>query len=189
MTKDTSKKVEYKVKEKISQAFELMKKDFHYKNKLQAPRLSKITISVATGRAMKQDKKKNEFVIGRLTKIVGQRAVETAAKKAIATYKTRIGDKIGVMVTLRGPRMYGFLQKLLDASLPRTKDFRGISKTSVDEIGNITFGIKEHTIFPEIRDEELKDIFGMAVTLTTTAKTKEEALKFFEIMGIPFKKD
>ena len=85
--------------------------------------------------------------------------------------------------------MYGFLQKLLDTSIPRTKDFRGLNKTSIDEMGNMTFGIKEHTIFPEIRDEELKDIFGMAITLTTTAKTKEEALKFFEIIGLPFKKD
>lgn len=188
MTKHASK-TEYKVKEKALEAFDLMKKDFHYKNKLQAPRLEKVTISIATGRAMKQDKKKNEFVIGRLTKIVGQKAVETQAKKAIASYKTRIGDKIGVMVTLRGPRMYGFLEKLLNVSLPRTKDFRGIKKESVDQIGNITFGIKEHTIFPEIRDEELKDIFGMAVTITTTAKTKAEATKFFEIIGIPFKKD
>lgn len=189
MTKDTTNKIEYKIKERISEAFDIMKKDFNYKNKLQSPRLKKITISVATGRAMKQDKKKNEFIIGRLLKIVGQKAVETEAKKAIATYKTRIGDKIGVMVTLRGPRMYGFLDKLLNVSLPRTKDFRGVSKGSVDEIGNITFGIKEHTIFPEIRDEELKDIFGMAVTLTTTAKTKKEATKFFEIIGLPFKKD
>ncbi|MBP9766079.1 MAG: 50S ribosomal protein L5 [Candidatus Pacebacteria bacterium] len=188
MTKDISKKIEYKIKEKISEAFDLMKKDFHYKNKLQSPRVSKITISIATGRAMKQDKKKNEFIIGRLLKIVGQKAVETEAKKAIATYKTRIGDKIGVMVTLRGPRMYGFLEKLLNVSLPRTKDFRGLNRTSVDEMGNISFGIKEHTIFPEIRDEELKDIFGMAITINTTAKTKDEATKFFEIIGIPFKK-
>jgi len=179
----------YNIKEKISKSFDLMKDEFAYKNKLEAPRLEKITISVATGRAMKNDKKKNEFVIDRLKKIVGQRAVETEAKKAIASFKTRIGDKIGVVVTLRGPRMYAFLEKLLNVSIPRTKDFRGLKKSSVDEIGNITFGIKEHTIFPEIRDEELKDIFGMAITLTTTAKNKKEALKFFEIIGIPFKKD
>jgi len=187
--KEESKKVEYKIREKVAGAFDLMKSEFNYTNKLQAPRITKISVSVATGRAMKQDKKKNEFVIGRLTKIVGQRAVERQAKKAIATYKTRIGDKIGVAVTLRGPRMYGFLEKLLNVSLPRTKDFRGLTKTSVDQIGNITFGIKEHTIFPEIHDEELKDIFGMAITIVTTAKTKEEATRFFEIIGLPFKKD
>ena len=184
-----TKEIKYSVKDKIAKAFDEMKGDFKYKNKLQAPRLTKITVSVATGRAMKQDKKKNEFVIGRLLKIVGQKATERQAKKAIASFKTRIGDKIGVAVTLRGPRMYGFLEKLLNVSLPRTKDFRGLKKTSVDEIGNLTFGIKDHTIFPEIRDEELKDIFGMAITLTTTAKNKEEATRFFEIIGIPFKKD
>jgi len=183
------KKVEYKVQERINKAFDEMKGEFHYKNKLQAPRLTKITISIATGRAVKQDKKKNEFIIGRLTKIAGQKGTERQAKQAIASFKTRIGDKIGVAVTLRGPRMYGFLEKLLDVSIPRTKDFRGLKKTSVDEMGNLTFGIKEHTIFPEIHDEELKDVFGMAITLTTTAKNKKEATKFFEIIGIPFKKD
>lgn len=188
MTKET-KTTEYKVKERIASAFDGMKSEFKYKNKLEAPRLQKITISVATGRAMKQDKKKNEFVIGRLTKIAGQKPVERQAKKSIASFKTRIGDKIGVAVTLRGARMYGFLEKLLDVSLPRTKDFRGLKKSSVDEMGNLTFGIKEHTIFPEIHDEELKDIFGMAITLTTTAKNKKEATSFFEILGIPFKKD
>ncbi len=184
-----TKEIKYNIKEKIIKAYDEMKADFNYKNKLQSPRLTKITVSVATGRAMKNDKKKNEFVIGRLLKIVGQKATERQAKKAIASYKTRIGDKIGVAVTLRGPRMYGFLEKLLNVSIPRTKDFRGLKKTSVDEIGNLTFGIKEHTIFPEIRDEELKDIFGMAITLTTTAKDKKEATRFFEIIGIPFKKD
>jgi len=183
-----TKRVNYKVEEKISKAFDLMKADFHYKNKLQAPRLLKISISVATGRAMKQDRKRNELVIDRLTKITGQKAVETKAKKAIASFKTRIGDKIGVAVTVRGPRMYAFLAKLLNVTLPRTKDFRGIYRKSVDSVGNLTFGVKEHTIFQEIKDEELKDVFGMSITLVTTAKSKEEATRFFEILGIPFRK-
>ena len=84
--------------------------------------------------------------------------------------------------------MYSFLEKLINVALPRTKDFRGLNRTSVDDIGNMTFGIKEHTIFPEIKDEELKDVFGMAITMVTTAKSKEEATKFFEIIGVPFKK-
>lgn len=184
-----SKKIEYNVNKEIAKAFDLMKGEFNYKNKLQAPRLLKITVSVATGRAIKQDKKRNEFIIGRLLKILGQKAVERQAKKAIASFKTRIGDKIGVSATLRGPKMYGFLERLLSTSLPRTKDFRGLKASSVDDMGNLTFGIKEHTIFPEIRDEELKDIFGMAITLTTTAKNKKEATRFFEIMGVPFKKE
>ena len=187
--KNTNVATKYNIQKVAETAFDLMKKDFNYKNKLQAPRLNKISISVATGRAIKNDKKRNEFIIGRIQKFTGQKAVETIAKKAIATFKTRIGDKIGVLVTLRGPRMYAFLEKLLNTSLPRTKDFRGLKSSSIDEMGNFTFGIKEHTIFPEIRDEELKDIFGMAITLTTTAKNKKEAKRFLEILGIPFKKD
>jgi large subunit ribosomal protein L5 len=184
----TNKKTNYKVEEKISKAFEMMKSEFNYTNTLQAPRLTKISVSVATGRMIKADRKRNEFIIDRLTKIVGQKATERQAKKSIATFKTRTGDKIGVAVTLRGPRMYAFLEKLLNVSLPRTKDFRGIERKSVDAIGNMTFGIKEHTIFPEIKDEELKDVFGMAITLVTTAKTKNEATRFLEIIGLPFKK-
>ncbi len=176
------------VKEKQELAFEKLAKQFGYKNKLAAPRLVKVSISVATGTAMKKDKKRNDLVIDRLTKITGQRGTVRQAKQAVASFKTRIGDPIGVAVTLRGARMFGFLDKLLNVSLPRTKDWRGVSRTSVDNIGNITFGIKEHTIFPEIKDEELKDIFGMAVTLGTTATTKEEATAFFELIGIPFKK-
>jgi large subunit ribosomal protein L5 len=138
---------------------------------------------------VKRDKNKNDLVMDRLAKITGQKPSIRQAKKAVASFKTRIGDKIGVAVTLRGPSMYGFLDKLFDVSLPRTKDFRGINRTSVDAIGNITFGVKEHTIFPEIHDEEIKDVFGMAITLVTTAKTKEEAIKFLSLVGVPFKKE
>ena len=176
------------VKEKQKLAFEKLAKEFGYKNILAAPRLVKISVSVATGTGMKKDKKRNDLVIDRLTKITGQRPTLRKAKQAVASFKTRIGDPIGVAVTLRGARMFGFLDKVLNVSLPRTKDFRGINRTSVDNIGNLTFGIKEHTIFPEIHDEELKDVFGMAITLGTTAKTKDEATKFFELIGVPFKK-
>jgi large subunit ribosomal protein L5 len=155
---------------------------------MAAPRLTKVTVSVATGSAMKKDRKRNDIVLDRLMKITGQKATLRKAKMSVASFKTREGDQIGVAVTLRGARMFGFLDKVFNVALPRTKDFRGLNRTSVDNIGNMTFGIKEHTIFPEIKDEELKDIFGMAVTLVTTAKTKEEATKFFELIGIPFKK-
>lgn len=176
------------VKEKQEASFDVLAKQFGYKNKLAAPRLVKVTVSVATGTAMKKDRKRNDLVIDRLTKITGQRPTLRKAKQAVASFKTRIGDPIGVAVTLRGARMFGFLDKVLNVSLPRTKDFRGLNRTSVDAIGNMTFGIKEHTIFPEIKDEELKDVFGMAITLGTTAKTKEEATVFFDLIGIPFKK-
>lgn len=169
-------------------AFDTLKGEFGYTNIMSAPRLTKVAISVATGTMMKRDRNKNDFVMDRLAKITGQKPSIRSAKKAVASFKTRIGDKIGVAVTLRGDRMYGFIDKLFNVTLPRTKDFRGINRTSVDGIGNITFGIKEHSIFPEIADEEIKDIFGMAITIVTTAKTQEEATKFLEMIGIPFKK-
>lgn len=169
-------------------SFEKLSKEFGYKNALAAPRLVKVTVSVATGSSMKRDRKFNDLVVNRLTTITGQKPTVRKAKQSVASFKTREGDPIGVAVTLRGARMFGFLDKVFNVALPRTKDFRGINRTSVDDIGNITFGIKEHTIFPEIKDEELKDVFGMAITLGTTAKTKEEATKFFELIGVPFKK-
>lgn len=168
--------------------FDTLKGEFGYTNIMSAPRLTKVVVSVATGTMIKRDRNKNDFVMDRLAKITGQKPSIRSAKKAVASFKTRIGDKIGVMVTLRGDRMYGFIDKLFNVTLPRTKDFRGISRASVDAIGNITFGIKEHSIFPEIADEEIKDIFGMAITLVTTAKTAEEAEKFLELLGMPFKK-
>jgi large subunit ribosomal protein L5 len=176
------------VVEKQKTSFEKMSKEFGYTNIMAAPHLVKVTVSVATGTHMKRDRKFNDLVMDRLAKITGQKPTLRKAKKAVASFKTREGDLIGVAVTLRGARMFGFLDKLFNVSLPRTKDFRGINRTSVDAIGNITFGIKEHTIFPEIHDEELKDVFGMAITLGTTAKTKEEATVFFELIGVPFKK-
>lgn len=170
------------------ESFEKMAKEFGYKNSMASPHMTKVTVSVATGSAMKRDKKHNDLVMNRLTIITGQRPTVRKAKQSVASFKTREGDPIGVAVTLRGARMFGFLDKVLNVSLPRTKDFRGLNRTSVDDIGNMTFGIKEHTIFPEIKDEELKDVFGMAITLVTTAKSKDEATKFFELIGIPFKK-
>lgn len=176
------------VTDKQKASFDILSKEFGYKNSMAAPRLVKVNISVSTGSSMKRDKKFNDLVMDRLMKITGQKATIRKAKISVASFKTREGDPIGVAVTLRGARMFGFLDKVLNVSLPRTKDFRGLNRTSVDDIGNMTFGIKEHTIFPEIKDEELKDVFGMAITMGTTAKTKEEATKFFELIGIPFKK-
>ena len=106
----------------------------------------------------------------------------------MAGFKTREGDPVGLVVTLRGARMYHFMDKLINIALPRTKDFRGIDPKSVDSVGNITLGIKEHTIFPETADEDLRDVFGLAITIGTTAKNKEEAIAYFTHIGIPFKK-
>ena len=174
------------VKEKQAEAFELMKGEFGYTAKLAAPRLVKVVVSATTGRS--KDKNRNEMVMGRIAKITGQKPSLRAAKKSIAAFKLREGDKIGVAVTLRGARMVGFLDKFFNVAIPRTRDFRGYDKKSVDEMGNLTLGVKEQSIFPETTDEEIKDLFGLAVTMVTTAKNKKEATRFFELIGTPFKK-
>lgn len=176
------------VKEKNDGAYDALKADLGLKNKLAAPKLVKVIISSATGTAMKKDPKRNELVLNRLSKITGQKANVRGAKKSIASFKIRTGDPVGVTVTLRGARMYGFLEKLINIAFPRTKDFRGLERKNLDAIGNLTIGIKEHTIFPETGDEDIRDVFGMAITIVTTAKDKKQGEKFFEYLGMPFKK-
>lgn len=175
------------VKEKSDAVYEVLKDRFGYKNKLSAPRLQKVVFSVGTGNLMKKDRNKNDFIVDRLSKVTGQKPATRQAKKSVASFKVRQGDPIGVMVTLRGRRMHSFLEKFFNIALPRTKDFRGIDRKNVDAIGNITIPVKEHTIFPETADEELKDVFGLGVTIVTTAKNKEEATAYFEHIGVPFK--
>ena len=176
------------VKEKENKVYEALKERFHYTNKMQAPKLVKVSVSVGTGTMMKKDRNKNDFVVDRVSKITGQKASTKQAKQSVASFKIRQGDPVGVAVTLRGAKMYNFMDKLLNVALPRTKDFRGIDRKIVDNIGNLTLPIKEHSIFPECADEELKDVFGLSVTMVTTAKTKEEATAYFEFIGFPFKK-
>ena len=174
------------LKTKISKAFDHLKASQGYKNKMQAPKIQKVVISVGVG--SQKDKAKIKLIADRLAKITGQKAADRTAKVAIANFKSREGDLVGYQVTLRGARMYDFLEKLIHISLPRTKDFRGINKESADGMGNYTLGIKEHTIFPETADEELKDVFGLAITVVTSAKTKKEVQAFLEYIGFPFKK-
>lgn len=174
-------------KQKQEDTFKALKQ-FGYKAKLAAPRLVKIVVSSGTGSGMKKDKDKNDTVIDHLMKITGQKPSPRSAKKSVASFKVRTGDPIGVSITLRGARMQHFLDKLIHVAIPRTKDFRGIDRKVVDNIGNMTIGIKEHTIFPETADEDLRDVFGFAITLVSTSKNREEALAFFEHLGIPFKK-
>ncbi len=176
------------VKQKEKKAYTTLKSKYHYKSSMAAPHLVKIVIASGTGSGIKRNKDHNKFVMERLAKITGQKPATRGAKKSIATFKVRLGDPIGVLVTLRGARMYGFIDKLINVAIPRTKDFRGIERKIVDNIGNLTMSIKEHTIFPETGDEDIKDIFGLAVTIVTTAKTKSEATDFFELLGMPFKK-
>lgn len=176
------------IKQKEKKAYTNLKSKYGYKNVMASPHLVKVVVASGTGSGLKRNKDHNKLVLERLTKITGQRPATKSAKKSIASFKIRLGDPVGVMVTLRGARMYGFLDKLINVAIPRTKDFRGLDKKIVDNIGNLTLSIKEHTIFPETGDEELKDVFGLAITLVTTAKTKAEATDFFELIGVPFKK-
>lgn len=173
-------------KEKSTQAFETLKERLSYRNPMEAPRLSKVVINVGIGSV--KDPKKKELIKDRLIRITGQKPADRGAKQSIASFKTRQGDIIAYQVTLRGQRMYDFLDRLLHIALPRTKDFRGIPLSGLDEMGNYTLGIREHTIFPETSDEELKDVFGMSVTVVTTAKNKEEAKEFLTHLGFPFAK-
>lgn len=174
------------LKEKIGQSFDHLKAGQGYKNTMQSPRFSKVVISVGVGSF--KDKKKIELAEDRIKKITGQKASRKGAKQSVAAFKVREGDPVGLQVTLRGKRMYDFLDKLVNIALPRTKDFRGIPTTSIDEMGNYTLGIKEHTIFPETPDEDLKDVFGLAVTVVTTAKSKAELKAFLEYLNFPFRK-
>ena len=173
-------------KEKQNKSFKELKGEFGYSNSMASPKITKVVISSGTGKA--KDKKRNEFLVDRLSKITGQKPALRSAKKSIASFKLRQGDKIGVSVTLHGQRMYAFLDKLIHVAIPRTRDFRGFDRKSIDAMGNCTLGLKEHTIFPETSDEDLKDVFGMSITIVTTAKTREEAEKFLDLVGIPFKK-
>ncbi len=174
------------VNQKVKEAFKSMKDSMGYKNPMQAPRITKVVVSAGVGSF--KDKNKVDLAADRVARITGQRPARKGAKQSVASFKVRQGDVVGLQAVLRGPRMYDFLDKLLNISLPRTKDFRGISRTAMDEMGNITIGIKEHTIFPETSDEELKDVFGLAITIVTTAKSKKELEAFLDYLGFPFKK-
>ncbi|GIW68836.1 50S ribosomal protein L5 [Candidatus Parcubacteria bacterium] len=177
----------HKTKERAAETFASLKGVFGWRNALQAPRLEKIVVSVGTGRVA-SDKMRQQFIAERLSLITGQKAVPTKAKKAIASFKTRKGLVIGWKVTLRKQKMWEFLDKVIHIALPRTRDFHGIDPESIDPMGNLTIGIPEHTAFPEAAEDELKDIFGLGITLVSTARTKEEAEAFFRHLGVPLKK-
>lgn len=174
------------IKTKTGTAFQALKSEFGYKNAMQAPKIQKLVISCGVG--SQKDKKKLDLIADRLSKITGQKPARKGAKISLAAFKVRQGDTVGMQITLRGQRMYDFLDRLVNISLPRTKDFRGISANGIDEMGNYTLGIKEHTIFPETGDEELKDVFGLAVTVVTNVKNKAETKAFLTHLGFPFKK-
>lgn len=163
-------------------------KEFGYKNVMQAPRLVKICINQGVGSAT-TDRKLVDTAVAELTAISGQRAVITRSKKDISNFKLRANTPIGARVTLRGNRMYEFLDRLISAALPRVRDFKGINDKSFDGRGNYTLGIQEQIIFPEIDIDKINKITGMDITFVTTAKTDREALALLSALGLPFKKD
>lgn len=176
-------------KQRVQQAFTALKDTQGYKNVMQAPKLEKIVINVGTGRRGRTYPQIHTIVDDRLAKITGQKATKRLAKKSIAGFKLRQGDAVGYAVTLRGEKMNSFFDKLVHISFPRTKDFRGISKSTVDKMGNMTVGLKENNVFPECSEEDLVNIFGMSITIVSSAKNKSEAEAFFSYLGFPFKKD
>lgn len=174
------------MKLKLAGSFAALKGAFGYQNVMQAPRVEKVIVSTGTGKI--DDKARIALIQDRLATITGQKPAPRQARKSIASFKLREGDVIGYQVTLRGARMQHFLDKLVHIALPQTRDFRGLKLTAIDEMGNITLGIKEHTIFPETADEDIKDVFGLAITIVTTAKTKAEAEALLRHLGLPLQK-
>jgi len=164
-----------------------MMERFGYKNVMEVPRIEKVVINMGVGDA-KENPKFLESAMEELAAITGQRPVATVAKKSVAAFKVRAGMKIGAKVTLRGDRMYEFLDRLFNIALPRVRDFRGVSPKSFDGRGNYALGIKEQLIFPEINYDKVEKIRGMDVIIVTTAKTDEEAKELLALLGMPFAK-
>jgi len=165
-----------------------LKKEFSFPNDALVPRLEKVVINVGFGRHSKEKDYIANVEKG-LTDISGQKPVLTMARKSISAFKIREGMTLGAKVTLRGERMYDFVDKLVNVTFPRVRDFRGIVSKGVDREGNLTVGFKEYTAFPEVKIEEVGEVYGLEVSLATTAKNKEEGLALFQLLGFPFKKE
>ncbi|MEB3197070.1 MAG: 50S ribosomal protein L5 [Candidatus Sericytochromatia bacterium] len=161
-------------------------KEFNYENPMMVPRLEKVVVNMGLGEAV-QNPKSLDVAVRDLTSIVGQKVMVTRAKKSIATFKLRAGMPIGAMCTLRGRRMYEFLDRLFTLALPRIRDFRGVSDRAFDGRGNYTLGLKEQILFPEIEYDKVDKVRGMDITFVTTARTDEEARALLRLMGMPFR--
>jgi large subunit ribosomal protein L5 len=161
-------------------------KEFGYKNKMAVPKIVKVVVNTGVGRI--RDEKQLEVIQKQLSAITGQKSVPRKAKKAIASFKTRIGMVVGYSVTLRGKRMYEFLERLIHVALPRTRDFRGLLLKGFDKAGNLTIGIKEHIVFPEMIGEDVRSIFSLEATIVTTAKSREEGIALLREIGFPLEK-
>lgn len=162
-------------------------KEFAYTNVMAVPRVQKITLNVGLGRAL-TEAKIIEVATNTLSRITGQKPIQRLAKKSISNFKIRQGMTIGLQVTLRGNRMYEFLDKLINVSLPRVRDFRGVSPKNLDGHGNLNIGFKEHIAFPEIKSDEVESLHGLEIAITTSAKNNQEGRRLFELLGLPFAK-
>lgn len=177
-----------------SEVIPKMKEKFGLKSSMAVPRIEKVVLNTGFGRDVagksgEDQKKTADFTVEDLSLIAGQKAVKTVAKKAIASFKVREGQVLGAKVTLRGRKMNDFLERFIHLTLPRTRDFKGISPKSVDQSGNMTIAIKEHIAFPEVLPEKAKRIFGLEVTVQTDAKSKEKGLELFKLLGFPMIKE
>ncbi len=166
----------------------MLAKEFGYQNMLAVPKILKATVNVGLGKAL-SDPKLIEVATSTLSRITGQKPIVRRAKKSISNFKIRQGMIIGLQVTLRGNRMYEFLDKLFNISLPRVRDFRGIKASSLDQQGNLTIGFKEHIVFPEIKSDEVESLHGLEVSITTTAKNNKIGRRLFELLGVPFARE
>lgn len=169
------------------EAVSRLMKEFSLKNVCEVPRIEKAVVNVGIGKHLK-DANMVKDIVETLTAITGQKPVMTKSRKSIAGFKTREGLEIGVKVTLRGRRMWDFIDKLVNAAIPRIRDFHGVKKTSVDENGNFNLGIKEQLIFPEIMPENVRNVFSLQVNVSTTACGKEKGLAMFRMLGFPIEK-
>jgi large subunit ribosomal protein L5 len=167
-----------------------MKEKFRYKNNLAVPKVEKIAINTGIGRLSQQPNfdKNLEYILNEMALISGQKPASTAAKKSIAGFKIRAGQTIGLKITLRHSKMYDFLQKLNNVVFPRIRDFKGININNIDKSGNLSIGIKEHIVFPEISAETIKFDFGCEISIVSNAKTREEAIELYRQLGLPLKK-
>jgi large subunit ribosomal protein L5 len=170
-----------------SEVIEQMMTEFGYKNVMQVPKIEKIVLNIGLGEAI-QNAKAIDAAVGDLSAITGQKPVVTRAKKSIAAFKLRAGMPIGAMVTLRGPRMYEFLDRLVSTALPRIRDFRGVSPNAFDGRGNYTLGLREQMVFPEIDYDKIDKTRGLELSIVTTARTDQEGRRLLALLGMPFAK-
>jgi large subunit ribosomal protein L5 len=162
-----------------------LRREFGYANPMQIPRLDKVVVNIGLGEAI-QNAKALDAAVGDLTQITGQKPIVTRAKRSIAQFRLRTGMPIGAKVTLRGARMYDFLERTMRLALPRIRDFRGISRNSFDGRGNFSLGLREQLVYPEIDYDKIDRLRGMEISIVTTAKTDEEGLKLLQLLGMPF---